>query len=100
MLLKGAKCGHAAPPHLRRAPNIYLVPRVELIRTQMTTVRDPFSLPVPRALIGSEVCVFFSEKGWTVHGAITRGRFSFGPYREDTRWQPAISACKPRSLWF
>jgi len=37
-------------------------------------------------LIGSEVCTYFSNLGWTVHGADNNGRATFFGPKGDTRW--------------
>lgn len=37
-------------------------------------------------LIGSEVCAYFSEAGWRVHGADNNGRALFFGPQGDTRW--------------
>jgi CDP-paratose 2-epimerase len=37
-------------------------------------------------LIGSEVCVYFSKRGWAIHGADNNGRATFFGPSGDTRW--------------
>lgn len=37
-------------------------------------------------LIGSEVCAYFSQQGWQVHGADNNGRAVFFGAQGDTRW--------------
>jgi CDP-paratose 2-epimerase len=37
-------------------------------------------------LIGSEVCVYFADQGWEIHGADNNGRAEFFGVGGDTRW--------------
>ena len=37
-------------------------------------------------LIGSEVCSYFSEKGWDIHGVDSNMRRHFFGPEGDTRW--------------
>jgi CDP-paratose 2-epimerase len=37
-------------------------------------------------LIGSEVCIYFAEKGWTIHGIDNNQRAVFFGPKGDTRW--------------
>lgn len=48
-------------------------------------------------LIGSEVCTYFSERGWDVHGADNNMRAVFFGQEGDTRWnQHRLEATLPR----
>lgn len=52
----------------------------------MTTNPRSILVTGSSGLIGSEVCVFFSEKGWTVHGVDNNQRAVFFGPQGDTRW--------------